>query len=1060
MNQKLLQDDEPGGAAVALEKSSRTSLTIRPSAATTTEGVVASEPIQTNTRSKRSSVVEMWRKREGSMSRGTAPPILPRDGSKPQRHHSAVALLSDTVDSAQHEVSRSIDDEEEGYNFEEKKEQLFDETGEVWNKEIERKQRSAQKGPLNSSLFVGTNDQGNGPQPAHNRAITDLNSTNSPFSPRGRATGGHLDGKVPEQEDKSPGKRSSIRDVWKKRIGGTGTQINQEESPHLKYNQSQTLQIPRKDIDTAGETKTRQESPASRNSEINVRNSGNQRDFERSSLVIASSFGSGTSDNAGSNVGSNVGSNAGSIVHLTPRGNVLDRWTKRGQPASTSVTNNASSPSPSKDFKGELSTEKRASAFSDLRAQWAKHSSDSEQIALGASKRSVNSSPVALGSPTVSNGQDRLESLPAISKIPFTEENKAKNSSHCDESKVRNAGFVSQASQRRHSIETETPSSGEEQSLESSKQHEISSVSLSKSGATQSNITSCSSPPTGRPCEHSNDGNAEGNSTHRKSNHFLKMGQRHASRVKSPADIKSDDVMLKVSTTASSAGNSAIRQTYYSPSSEPTKKDQAMQPCKPNSNVGKFSRGSENGAAMTGSGKVVKQKPSSESAFSGKKFNDKKMMMLAKHRHRVKTGRVTEAVVDDISVDSSALSQAFLDAVPDDEQDKLSRELTTIASNRSQVEDAVLLPSLQVQTLLACGADDDKLIFAQPGYDGSTVPTSPVSQSEYASLCVSNSDSFVVSDYIRNNPASPSLTSEYGLQRLYDNGDISVQSSRSGEGSGSYLQKSNGASKIADRAGRMLRGKRQKNSGSVKEKDFEVHDSEAHRRGQSSPEEMQSDDDHDNMASADESALSLQDSRDDSRQDSERNHNASHENSYDQFDDEPQVNIPRTKAVELPERNLSFETDTETEASSHVISTSASEADSRIRVPNSSTKENQGRKPIYSKELVTDDFVTESNSNVTAFKSAYKSLSLKQLADDLTEEVAGTMMNVRNLDFKQLASNLNEGMSAASESLSKLVGTEVFPKGKLKVPRRELNPVEEGIAIEVEYIEDSDDDSA
>jgi hypothetical protein len=108
--------------------------------------------------------------------------------------------------------------------------------------------------------------------------------------------------------------------------------------------------------------------------------------------------------------------------------------------------------------------------------------------------------------------------------------------------------------------------------------------------------------------------------------------------------------------------------------------------------------------------------------------------------------------------------------------------------------------------------------------------------------------------------------------------------------------------------------------------------------------------------------------------------------------------------------------------------------------------------------MIAEEFVAESNSNADAFKTAYQSLSLEQIAHDL-KEMTGTR-TIPGLDFSKLSRDLNEGMSAATGSLSKLVGKKsISPsrKAQLKIPTpKEDFPTEERVAIEVEYVEDSD----
>jgi hypothetical protein len=159
-----------------------------------------------------------------------------------------------------------------------------------------------------------------------------------------------------------------------------------------------------------------------------------------------------------------------------------------------------------------------------------------------------------------------------------------------------------------------------------------------------------------------------------------------------------------------------------------------------------------------------------------------------------------------------------------------------------------------------------------------------------------------------------------------------------------------------------------------------------------------------------------------------------------------------------PRRNPSFSSDTtatNSQMMSTVNSTIASEVGSRGRKRSGSRTPRRGGLEKASKEMVTDKFVSESNSNVEAFKSTFQALSLEQIAKDLKDEVA---LNVQGLDFMKLATDLNHGMTAASESLNKLVGADVFSTRRVPA-KRGPSPVEE-VAIEVEYIEASDEEES
>jgi hypothetical protein len=169
--------------------------------------------------------------------------------------------------------------------------------------------------------------------------------------------------------------------------------------------------------------------------------------------------------------------------------------------------------------------------------------------------------------------------------------------------------------------------------------------------------------------------------------------------------------------------------------------------------------------------------------------------------------------------------------------------------------------------------------------------------------------------------------------------------------------------------------------------------------------------------------------------------------------------------------NTSFESET-TEGSSQyrsVESTSDSEAwmSGRMRkssssvhhrVPSDSTDGELDYDGLSWRrsDVVTDNFVSASASNLEALKSAYKAVSLHQIAIDLTEEVS----TATNLNLQKIASELNDGMSAASESIRSSLGSPPRSLRKLKIPKSssERHSVDEEVAIEVEYLEDSDEE--
>ena len=96
--------------------------------------------------------------------------------------------------------------------------------------------------------------------------------------------------------------------------------------------------------------------------------------------------------------------------------------------------------------------------------------------------------------------------------------------------------------------------------------------------------------------------------------------------------------------------------------------------------------------------------------------------------------------------------------------------------------------------------------------------------------------------------------------------------------------------------------------------------------------------------------------------------------------------------------------------------------------------------------MVPEEFVSEKDANVESFKTAYETTSFEQIAKDMTEHAS----SVLGIDI------LNNGMQ---NTLNELGLGDVFRQKKTnrkKVPKRRVpSPVEE-VAIEVEYVADSD----
>jgi len=139
---------------------------------------------------------------------------------------------------------------------------------------------------------------------------------------------------------------------------------------------------------------------------------------------------------------------------------------------------------------------------------------------------------------------------------------------------------------------------------------------------------------------------------------------------------------------------------------------------------------------------------------------------------------------------------------------------------------------------------------------------------------------------------------------------------------------------------------------------------------------------------------------------------------------------------------------------SHMVSTVTGYSDSKSR-----------RRRSRPNTMIADEFVINSSSNVEAFQTTLKSLSLQQLANDISEEAATVLGGV---DLQKISTDWNEGiaaasrsltknMAAASNSLNKFVGINEEPQ-RTKAPRRFREPSPtELVAIEIEYVEDDED---
>jgi hypothetical protein len=465
--------------------------------------------------------------------------------------------------------------------------------------------------------------------------------------------------------------------------------------------------------------------------------------------------------------------------------------------------------------------------------------------------------------------------------------------------------------------------------------------------------------------------------------------------------------------------------------------------------------------------------PRTPAARPGKNIVADKKQKLVQHRRRTKTTSTPERQRDDDSITSDVLSQAFSDAIPDDERKQLSKDLTAYKQRTSRSEDTMTRPSIPMQTLMTCGVNEDD-VFGESFCAGKAKRSPGPAQSEYSSPCASDSN---VSDAARSNIARQSknqCTQQASYSDvLSDAGQSDAESFLSIDGtlnSGISSQISaaspRSTSSLAHRAGRRLREKRQRKSAQINQSPNLSTGVPSIMDAQRLVNPTQPSQYHPTKPSMTSSSSLMKEAlianvltQDDTDPTPTVMLVAPQRVSDAPTQSDVSTTTQATTLKEFPHRVPSFSSDTSA-SNSHMISTIASETTGGGRSSRTG-KKSSPRTPrgssFASKVIVAEEFVSESNANVEAFKSAYQSLSLEQIAHDLKEEVAGSVLNVQALNLKKLAKDLNEGMTAASESLNRLVGTGVLFQDNRRISsQRDTSPMEEEVAIEVEYIEDSD----
>ena len=177
-------------------------------------------------------------------------------------------------------------------------------------------------------------------------------------------------------------------------------------------------------------------------------------------------------------------------------------------------------------------------------------------------------------------------------------------------------------------------------------------------------------------------------------------------------------------------------------------------------------------------------------------------------------------------------------------------------------------------------------------------------------------------------------------------------------------------------------------------------------------------------------------------------------NMSDRFMDTPTTNAT-IAANSVPHRQFSFGSETTEESSTMMRTRSvedspseASEQSKQHRLVPSRTEstEQPGHDPV-----VNDTFVQTSANQISALQTAYRSVSLHQLANDIKDEVTTSMTS--------MASGIQQW--TAANSLSPSRGTPRTPKKRSSRRDGDVeDDHEEAVAIEVEYIGTEEEESA
>ena len=408
--------------------------------------------------------------------------------------------------------------------------------------------------------------------------------------------------------------------------------------------------------------------------------------------------------------------------------------------------------------------------------------------------------------------------------------------------------------------------------------------------------------------------------------------------------------------------------------------------------------------------------PQQQTTGNGKK----KHVMVAK-QNTTAPKTTASSRTDDYSHISDALSEAFGDV--------MSHQHETTLSQGPQPQGSLTHPSFPVKTLSDTGNGEDQFYP-----DKAVQPNSPLSPaSEYASLCVADSDSFAVDHDTTFSPKGPTTP---GGDSLFSSTSNVPQPSPSGRGSS-----------LTQRANRMIKQKQQLRRGGYN-RPTDLAEVPEKKLGAKSV--AQNPDEFSDIVGTSPSSAYR----------------------YELGPSSPEASTglisTATGATGNTNRKSSFSSETSGGSETNfTASSSASDDISHEMI----RQRRRGKKTLgaeasrramkhldqASKTMVTDSFVAESNENAQALQKAYESVSLQQIAKDIQEEVSD--LNFPSFDFSKLTSSLKIGSFSMNNLVKKDAKPPPTPKN-LKIPEvKESFPMEEGVAIEVEFIESSDEES-